>query len=134
MSPEKEAEVKSWFRKASQDLRAAKLDLSAVPPLLEDVVFHCQQAAEKAIKGYLTYHDRPFQKTHDLDRLSMLCESIDSSLKACLIPARSLTPFAWTFRYPGDSDEPSRSEAEDALKTAADVVETLRAKIKLEIS
>jgi hypothetical protein len=40
--------------------------LAANPPLLGEVVFHCQQAAEKAMKGFLSWHDSPFGKTHDL--------------------------------------------------------------------
>jgi len=35
------AETKSWFIKAANDLRAAVHEFSAVPPLLEDIVFHC---------------------------------------------------------------------------------------------
>ena len=48
------AETKSWFAKASEDLRAADFEFGATPPLLADIVFHCQQAAEKAMKGFLT--------------------------------------------------------------------------------
>ena len=29
-------------------------------------MYHCQQAAEKAIKGYLTYHEVEFERTHNL--------------------------------------------------------------------
>jgi HEPN domain-containing protein len=28
------------------------------PPLIEDALFHCQQAAEKSLKGYLTSQDK----------------------------------------------------------------------------
>jgi len=43
-----------------------RLHLKASLPFLEDALFHCQQAVEKALKGFLTWHDRPFEKTHDL--------------------------------------------------------------------
>ena len=46
------AETKSWFSRATNDLRAAVHEFSAEPPLLGDIVFHCQQAAEKAMKGF----------------------------------------------------------------------------------
>jgi hypothetical protein len=39
-------------------LRGADIDLAASPPIIEDMLFHCQQAAEKAMKGFLTAHDR----------------------------------------------------------------------------
>lgn len=53
MEPEKRDEVTAWFQKAANDLRGADIDLAASPPLIEDALFHCQQAAEKALKGYL---------------------------------------------------------------------------------
>jgi HEPN domain-containing protein len=57
--------TREWLRKAAGDLKAADLhDLAA---------FHCQQAFEKALKGYLTWHDRPFRKTHDLVELIEQC-------------------------------------------------------------
>ncbi len=48
--------VDSWFAKAHLDLRTANLVLEAEPPLYEPAVFHCQQAAEKSIKGFLAFH------------------------------------------------------------------------------
>jgi hypothetical protein len=60
LDPARIAETKSWFEKAASDLRAADHDLIATPPLTDDVVFHAQQAAEKAMKGYLSWHDQPF--------------------------------------------------------------------------
>jgi len=68
--PVRAADTRAWLSKAQQDLRAAALDLTASPPLLEDTLFHCQQAVEKALKALLTWHDRPFRKTHDLVELA----------------------------------------------------------------
>jgi hypothetical protein len=41
MSPEAEraAEAREWLLKAALDLRGARIDLDAVPPLLEDALF-----------------------------------------------------------------------------------------------
>ncbi|MDH5429312.1 MAG: HEPN domain-containing protein [Nitrospirota bacterium] len=47
MRPESEIEARAWFQKAANDLRGADIDLAATPPLIEDALFHCQQAAEK---------------------------------------------------------------------------------------
>ena len=55
------AETKAWLRKAAYDLRVASHSLTASPPLLDDVVFHCQQAAEKALKGFLMWNNIPFR-------------------------------------------------------------------------
>ncbi|HNA27031.1 MAG TPA: HEPN domain-containing protein [Nitrospira sp.] len=125
MQPETAVEARAWFQKARNDLRGADIDLAAAPPLVEDALFHCQQAAEKAMKGYLTAHERVFRKTHDLDELARACEAIDPTLKAVLLEARDLTVFAWEFRYPGDSQVPSEGEAVQTLALARQVVSVL---------
>ncbi len=122
MQPETVVEAKVWFQKAANDLRGADIDLAAVPPLVEDALFHCQQAAEKAMKGYLTVHERVFRKTHDLDELARACEAIDQTLKPILLEARDLTVFAWEFRYPGDSHVPFQEETVQILALARQVV------------
>ena len=129
MSPDKFAEMRGWLVKADDDLRGAELDLAASPPLSGDALFHCQQAVEKALKGFLTLHDRPFRKTHDLDELATECEQLDDSLVGILDRARDLTPFAWRFRYPGDDEPPPATEIVEALALARDVVEEIRLRL-----
>lgn len=133
MEPEKAEEVRAWLQKAANDLRGADIDLAASPPLIEDAVFHCQQAAEKALKGFLTAHDRVFRKTHDLDELSRACEEIDPALSSVLMPARDLTVFAWEFRYPGASAVPTADEAQRALTTARDVYHSLLSRLPKDV-
>lgn len=122
MQDEKSREVQAWLAKAENDLRGAEVDLDADPPLVEDALFHCQQAAEKAMKAFLTAHDTTFRKTHDLDELAAACEQIDPSLEEALNPARDLTVFAWEFRYPGSDEAPPESEAHDSLILARSAV------------
>lgn len=132
MQPEKLAEVKAWLSKAANDLRAAEVDLAASPPLLEDALFHCQQAAEKALKGFLTAHDKIFRKTHDLDELAQSCESIDPSLAPVLDAARDLSVFAWVFRYPGEAEPPFESEVQDSLAVARRTYEAIISRLPEE--
>ena len=129
MADRKQREVGAWIQKAENDIRGARIDMEAVPPLIEDALFHCQQASEKAMKAFLADHDTPFRKTHDLDELAMACEEIDASLKETLVPARNLSIFAWEFRYPGDSAIPSLKEVYDAITTAEKVVMAMRQRI-----
>ena len=129
MQPEALAEARAWFQKAAIDLRGAEIDLAASPPLLEDALFHCQQATEKAMKGFLSAHDQPFRKTHDLDELGRACESLDPSLAPLLTPARDLTVFAWEYRYPGPAEVPSADETQQALATARAVYQALLARL-----
>src|SRR5438105_13784110 len=70
----------AWLTKVAHDLRGAEIDLAAAPPLLGDLAFHCQQAIEKAFKAYLTWHDTPFRKTHDLHEVADQCAGIDPTL------------------------------------------------------
>jgi HEPN domain-containing protein len=118
MQPDKAAVVRGWLSKAANDLRGARIDLDADPPLIEDALFHCQQAAEETLKGFLTAHDKPFKKTHDLDELGRACLEVDSSLGSSVQPATPLTVFAWEFRYPGDVVAPSMAESREYLAIA----------------
>jgi HEPN domain-containing protein len=126
MADEKARDVQAWLRKADDDLRSAQVDLAADPPLIEDALFHCQQAAEKSMKAFLTAHDATFRKTHDLDELAAACGTIDASLNDALDPARDLTVFAWAFRYPGSDEPPPEAEAHESLALAQTTVGVIR--------
>jgi len=63
-------DVRAWLAKAELDLRAAAHETSApAKELWGDVMFHSRQAAEKAMKAFLAWHDVPFRKTHNLEEL-----------------------------------------------------------------
>lgn len=119
--PTRVSDTRAWLAKAAQDLRGAEHDFSATPPLLDDAVFHCQQAAEKSLKGFLTWHDTPFRKTHSLEEVGEQCLGIDPSLKPIIDRAIPMTEYAWKFRYPGELDEPTLEEAQQALEIARSV-------------
>lgn len=116
------AETREWLQKAALDLRGAQIDLEADPPLLEDALFHCQQAVEKALKAFLAWNDVPFRKTHSLEELGACCEQVDATLRAVVDPAVPLTEFAWAFRYPGDHPTPTAEEARQGFDTARKTV------------
>lgn len=126
------AETRSWLAKAAIDLRAAEHEFDAVPPILEDIVFHCQQAAEKSLKGFLSWHDIPFRKTHDLVELGRQCARHDPSLEPLLRRVAPLTEYAWRFRYPGEPDSPSREEADDAFAVAREAFEAICGRLPAE--
>lgn len=130
--PARVAETREWLQKALLDFRGARIDLDAEPPLLEDALFHCQQAVEKALKGYLAWNDIPFRKTHSLEELGASCEQVDPSLKEALDPAVPLTEFAWAFRYPGDHPAPTQDEARQGLDTARRTVAAILARLPSE--
>jgi HEPN domain-containing protein len=116
-------ETSQWLRRAKEDLEAATLlsqSAKARPAL-----FHCQQAVEKSLKAFLTWHQRVFAKTHDLEELGRACCSVDGSLADILVRASPLTHFAWRFRYPSAPYEPDLVEAAESLKTATEVYEQI---------
>jgi HEPN domain-containing protein len=133
LDPERVAEVRAWFGKAAEDLRAAEFELSADPPLTADIVFHAQQAAEKAIKGFLSWHDRPFRKTHNPIEIGEAVVALEPPLEPLLRGAAPLTEYAWRFQYPGDVDPPSTEEAEQAISVAREVYRELLARLPAEV-
>jgi len=100
------ADTKDWLTKARGDLRGADVDLAASPPLLEDALFHCQQAVEKSFKAFLTWHSRPFRRTHNLEETGEACLAIDPTLRPTVDEAVPLSEYAWAYRYPGPHEIP----------------------------
>ena len=130
--PVRIADTSSWLEKATTDIRSAKADLDVTPPILTDALFHCQQAVEKALKAFLTWHDQPFRRTHDLVERGMECVALDSELEVLLRSAAPLTEYAWKYRYPGDSEEPTRQQTEDSLQIANRVVSAMVERLPTE--
>ncbi len=115
------ADTRAWLAKAKGDLRRAEALLGIDPPDTEGTVFHCQQAAEKALKGYLVWHDVPFRRVHDIDVVGGQCVELDPALGELVSRADTLSKYSWQYRYPGDPFEPSYREASDAIHLAREV-------------
>ena len=94
------AKAAAWLRKALQDLGRVDRCLGDEPPDIEDALYHCQQSAEKALKTFLTWHDRPFRKTHDLSLLARQCVELDPTIQPYVDRLDDLTEYAWAFRHP----------------------------------
>jgi HEPN domain-containing protein len=126
------ADTRAWLARAHDDVRGAEIDLAALPPLLGDVTFHCQQAVEKTLRGYLTWHDHGFRKTHDLTELGGACVELDPSLETVLRRAATLTEYAWRYRYPGEPNAPEEAEAREALALARVVISEILGRLPAE--
>ena len=127
------ADVRAWLAKAETDLRAATIDLAADPPLLDDALFHWQQAVEKAFKALLAWHDEPFRKTHSLEELGRQIVRLHVGLTDLVNRASLLTEYTWKFRYPGDVEAPSEFEAREAETLAREVHAAVLAAIGEEL-
>ena len=110
--------AEAWFRKAENDLLNARNNLAADLVPFDTVCFHCQQMAEKYLKGFLAWHAQPFVRTHDLEALIALCGTIRDELTTLREHANLLSGYAVDVRYPDAFDEPTWAEAEDALQAA----------------
>lgn len=115
--PPEAAEVRRWLTKADNDVRAAQAALSLTPAITDVAAFHCQQAVEKMLKGYLVWQGREFEKIHDLRALANLCTERDPTFADLREQIAPLTPFAVRFRYPGPAD-PTVDQVRSALATA----------------
>ncbi len=91
MQPEILEEAQAWMTKAARDLAAAEYLAGAEEPLLDIVVYHCQQAMEKALKGYLTVRGMPFAKTHALVSLVEKAAELDDDFQSLLDCAGDLS-------------------------------------------
>jgi len=130
MQPDaRRADTRAWFEKANEDLRCAQIDLAAGPPATEDALYHCQQAAEKGLKGFLVWHDQPFSKTHDLGKLGKQACALDPTLDPLVDDVVEFTKYAWIFRYPGDQDERVVTDAAAVLNKVRTFVEALLARL-----
>jgi len=102
-------------------------------PLLDTAVYHCQQAGEKTVKGFLTFHDCEFERIHDVERLVRLAIPYEGRFTEYVGAARLLTPFATFFRYPGITMEPSVSEFTQAILAATEIYEFVLSLLPAEV-
>ncbi len=88
----------------------------------EDLCFHAQQAAEKALKAVYLHHGWSFRYTHDLEELVTNLRRKGLAVPAVVDEATILTSFAWEARYPGLSEPVSDEEYREAIRHAQAVM------------
>lgn len=110
-----------WLARAKSDLVLARLPLpeGAFP---EDLCFHAQQAAEKALKAVYQHHGWTFRYTHDLDELVAGLKRQGLAIPPEIDDAVVLTSFAWEARYPGFGEPVSEEEFQEAVHHAEAVL------------
>lgn len=116
-------EAKAWMVKAWRDLETARRSVTGEPPFYDIAVYHCQQAAEKAVKAFLVQHGKTYERTHDIEVLVDLASEIDSTFSKLADAADALTPYSTRFRYPNATFavEPLPAESHEALQHAQTV-------------
>ncbi|MFH1386604.1 MAG: HEPN domain-containing protein [bacterium] len=84
--------------KAKEDFDAAKKLIKEGIFSEEIVLFHCQQAIEKALKAFLDSNGLIYPKSHDLEALLSMCGKEDPTFEN-IGYITTLTPFAVDIRY-----------------------------------
>jgi HEPN domain-containing protein len=128
MSDLKKEIAEKWFTKAKHDLESAKILSQSSPLILDTAVYHCQQAAEKAVKGYLMFKGQEAMKTHDVGQLIRQAMKFDLEFSKWQDIADLLTPYATAYRYPGEVSEPTLEEAQEAIRSAESLINFLISK------
>ena len=91
-----------WFIYAENDFGSAEFLLGRRPLPLEIICFHCQQAAEKILKGLLVLQGTRPPKTHDLVELYALCMPFIATINEILLHCKSLNDYSVRPRYPDE--------------------------------
>ncbi|AVX19647.1 HEPN domain-containing protein [Carboxydocella sporoproducens DSM 16521] len=107
-----------WLIMAQKDLRGARI-LFEHEADYELVCFHCQQAVEKYLKGYLIYKTRELQEGHNLMKLCKKAMIYNKKFGEFLKDLAFLNTFYIETRYP--ATEPlqiSQEDAEESLRIA----------------
>ena len=108
--------TREWVKKAEQDYVLARQGSRSKVPVHDGVCFHCQQCAEKYLKGLMEELGLPVPKTHDLDTLLTALVSSYSTLRSLRRGLLFLSDFAVDPRYSGKSA--SKRQAVAALRWA----------------
>lgn len=113
-----QALVAQWLAHARADLTVAQMvdDERILPEIL---VFHAQQAAEKALKALLVQAQVQVPRTHAIASLLTLCRDAGYAGAETVDEAVILTQYAVQTRYPGVWEPVTRDEAREAAILAA---------------
>ena len=117
-----------WLLIAEKDLKSA-YQLALDDFLCSVALYHTQQSAEKALKGYLVYKNQPIKRVHDLVILIEDCAKLDFSFTALLSKASTLKLYITQSRDPDDYVEPSQDDVKNALKDAKYIFEFVKNKV-----
>jgi HEPN domain-containing protein len=120
--------VERWLAKADRDRKAAAVCLASGPTLYGVAAFHCQQAVEKLLKGFLVLAGKRSRKTHSLTQLGALAQPSFPEIAGLVAAAANWSSWAFDFRYPSDNPPPEPDD--DELRRALAVIDALAARLR----
>jgi HEPN domain-containing protein len=122
--------VRRWIDKAKSDLLNADNNLASQKVPYDTVCFHCQQAAEKLLKGVLVSHGCEYPITHNLFVVLEKVLEFDPSAESLRETLALLNPYSVEVRYPGDAWMPTPDDAKEARQATQEVYEWVQARLK----
>jgi HEPN domain-containing protein len=110
-----------WLARAHDDLALAGAPLP-LGGFYEDLCFHAQQAAEKALKAVYIHWGWTFRYVHDLEELITGLRQNGLHVPEAVEDGVVLTSYAFEARYPGLAEPVSEEEYRQAVELAQTVV------------
>jgi uncharacterized protein len=122
--------VEHWLEVADADRKAAAVCMSAGATLLGVAAFHCQQAVEKLLKGFLTLAGKRSRKTHSLAQLGAAAQTRFPEIAELVAASKGWSDWAFEFRYPPGRGAAKPLPEEDELRRALAVIDALAAHLR----
>lgn len=120
--------AREWIIKSQNDLKSAEILARENGPT-DSFCFHCHQAVEKILKGFLVFNKKEFPKIHDLIHLLNLCEKLDKSLGDLKKEVSFLNRFYIETRYPPEVTVYSKDDCKKALEATKEITQFIINKI-----
>ncbi len=92
--------------------------------------FHCQQAVEKLLKGFLTLAGKRSRKTHSLADLGKMAVPDFSDIADLVEQAENWGSWAFDFRYPSEPGNAKPEPNDGELRQALAVIDALAARLR----
>ncbi|QIB67832.1 HEPN domain-containing protein [Aminipila butyrica] len=106
---------KDWFSAGHKDLKSARILLDHDGDYTI-IAFHCQQAIEKYLKGYLLLETHELEKGHSLILLIKKIQVFDSGIQQFMKDCAFVNQFYIETRYPADAPlELDQNEMKECL-------------------
>ena len=122
--------VEDWLAVAEEDRRVAASCMAMEPPLRGVAAFHCQQAVEKLLKGFLVLAGKRSRKTHSLAQLGASAEASFPDIAELVTVAKNWSGWAIDYRYPSRRGRAKPSPDEDELRRALAVIDALAGRLR----
>jgi HEPN domain-containing protein len=122
--------VERWLAVAEDDRRVAVACMAMDPPSCASAAFHCQQAVEKLLKGFLVLAGKRSRKTHSLARLGAAAQGSFPDIAELMATAETWSDWLAAYRYPSEQGPEPAEPSEDELRRALATIETLAAQLR----